>query len=136
MWSALDTERLRARFSGQFRIVGLSYVGGGGVAAACLVAVVLLTPAGNAVREALTLPLAQLVEQLAPAGSMPVRTVVLDPRLPRRAVLARDDAPLSAPAVDVSVADVAVRLAPAQSTAVAVDQVLTQPVRPDPSRRL
>jgi hypothetical protein len=35
--------------------------------------------------------------------------------------------------VDVSVADVAVLLAPAQSTAVAVDEVPTQPVRPDPT---
>jgi hypothetical protein len=34
-------------FSGQFRVAGLSYVGGGGVAAARLVAVDLFTPAGT-----------------------------------------------------------------------------------------
>src|SRR5216684_874258 len=105
MWSPLDTERLRARVSSQFRIVGLSYVGGCGVAAVCLVAVVLFTPAGDAVREVLTLP---------------------------RAALVREDAPLSEAAVDVPVADVVELVAPQRSTAVAVDEALTEPVTPEP----
>ena len=47
MLSPLDAEQLRARFSGQFRIVALAYLGGGGLAAFCLMALLLFVPAAE-----------------------------------------------------------------------------------------
>jgi hypothetical protein len=69
VWSHLVAERLRARFSGQFRIVALAYPGGGGLAAVGLVVVSLFIPATALVRETLSLPLAQLVDQWLQAAA-------------------------------------------------------------------
>src|SRR6266849_2371524 len=57
------------RASGNLRIVAMSYLAGGCLAAVGLVAVVALTPTGEAVREVLTAPFVQLTER----GRPPVR---------------------------------------------------------------
>src|SRR5258708_32352152 len=72
MWSPLDATQLRARLSGQFRIVGLAYLGGGGLAAFCLVALLLFAPAVEVVRDVLGVPLQQLFEELLPPSTPPV----------------------------------------------------------------
>ena len=79
MWSPLDAEQLRARFSGQFRIVALAYLGGGGLAAFCLMALLLLVPAAEVVREVLSMPLQQLFEQLLPSTTPPVVAAFVEP---------------------------------------------------------
>jgi hypothetical protein len=90
MWSDLVGERLRARYSGQLRIVGLAYLGGGGLAAVGLVVVILFIPATALVRETLSLPLAQLVDQWLQAAAGPGRPGILESTRPPSAVLASD----------------------------------------------
>src|SRR4051812_30229647 len=51
MWSIVTAQPLRVRFSAQLRIIAMSYVAGGCVAALGLLAVLALTPTGEAVRD-------------------------------------------------------------------------------------
>jgi hypothetical protein len=71
----LNSQLPRAWVSGNLRIVAMSYLAGGCLAAVGLVAVVALTPAGEAVREALTAPFVQLAER----GRPPARVVDVAP---------------------------------------------------------
>src|SRR5260370_33354589 len=98
MWSPLDATQLRARLSGQFRIVGLAYLGGGGLAAFCLVALLLFAPAVEVARDVLGGPLQQLFEELLPPATPPVAAPDGEPPQLTAAVPAAVAAPLrSAP---------------------------------------
>src|SRR5258708_26051151 len=97
MWSPLDATQLRARLSGQFRIVGLAYLGGGGLAAFCLVALLLFAPAVEVVRDVLGVPLQQLFEELLPATTPPVTAADVESPQLTAAVLASVAEPLDSP---------------------------------------
>src|SRR5229473_2774560 len=92
---SVDATRLGARFSGHVRIVGLAYLGGGGLAAFCLVALLLFTPAAEVVKEVLSLPLQQLFDQPLPAvagpAPAPVVAALVKPVPTPGAVVAPDD---------------------------------------------
>src|SRR6266851_560474 len=97
MWSHLDATQLRARLSGQFRIVGLAYLGGGGLAAFCLVALLLFVPAVEVVRDVLGVPLQQLFEELLPPSTPPVAAADVESPQLTAAVLASVAEPLESP---------------------------------------
>jgi hypothetical protein len=113
MWSPLDASQLRARFSarwhvaeaelrtrlgGQFRIVGLTYLSGGGLAAFCLVALLMFDPAAEVVREALGVPLQQLFKELLPNATAPAAAANVESPELNAAVLAYVSEPLASPA--------------------------------------
>src|SRR5216683_6924413 len=94
---SVDATRLGARFSGHVRIVGLAYLGGGGLAAFCLVALLLFVPAVEVVRDVLGVPLQQLFEELLPPSTPPVAAADVESPQLTAAVLASVAEPLESP---------------------------------------
>src|SRR4051812_31169749 len=95
MWSIVTAQPLRARLSAQIRIVAMSYVAGGCVAALGLLAVLALTPTGEAVRDAVNHRFTEFTDRVRLAivvGGAPV--AVPTPQLPLD--LVADDAPTPA----------------------------------------
>jgi hypothetical protein len=117
VWSDVVGERLRARYSGQLRIVGLAYLGGGGLAAVGLVVVSLFIPATALVRETLSLPLAQLVDQWLQAAAGPGRPGIVESTRPPSAVLVSDAGATAAQAApNFTAAEAGPFVAPVAST--------------------